>query len=192
MLCKVRFKSSRTSHFASLCTAWDTHTKVCPVVRRTHNLKRPAQVGNPLAHGMQPQVARKRGGWIEPDAIVPHFQYHLIGSLLQAQHHVARAGVLHGVMHRFLRDAVEILFDPQVQPRFVAQVHRYGEPMSRLDCRHLFGQCSVLPLLTEFGIATAEEVDVDTYAGRLRAETLNQASLVVAPLLIGAWTRIAC
>jgi ubiquinone/menaquinone biosynthesis C-methylase UbiE len=51
---------------------------------------------------------------------------------------------------------------------------------------------SVLPLLTKFGIATAEEVDVDTYAERLRAETLNQASLVVVPLLIGAWTRTAC
>jgi ubiquinone/menaquinone biosynthesis C-methylase UbiE len=50
---------------------------------------------------------------------------------------------------------------------------------------------SVLPLLIRLGITTAQEADVDTFAERLRAETLNQASLVVVPLLIGAWTRAA-
>lgn len=48
---------------------------------------------------------------------------------------------------------------------------------------------SVLPLLVRFGIATAEEVGVDTYAGRLRAEVVNQHSYVVLPLMVRAWTR---
>lgn len=51
---------------------------------------------------------------------------------------------------------------------------------------------STLPLMIRLGVTTAEEADVDTFAERLRAETLNQASLVVVPLLIGAWTRTAC
>jgi hypothetical protein len=50
---------------------------------------------------------------------------------------------------------------------------------------------SILPALIKLGITTAEEVDIDTFAERLRAETLDQASFVVVPLLIGAWTRTA-
>ena len=50
---------------------------------------------------------------------------------------------------------------------------------------------STLPALIKLGITTAKEVDIDTFAERLRAETLNQASLVIVPLLIGAWTRTA-
>lgn len=49
----------------------------------------------------------------------------------------------------------------------------------------------VLPLLIQFGIATAAEVDIDTFAERLRAETLTRGRLVVAPLGVGAWTRKA-
>lgn len=48
---------------------------------------------------------------------------------------------------------------------------------------------SVLPLILQFGIATEEEVDVDTLAARLRAETVEAGGVVKAPDLVGAWTR---
>ncbi|HEX6478064.1 MAG TPA: class I SAM-dependent methyltransferase [Ktedonobacteraceae bacterium] len=48
---------------------------------------------------------------------------------------------------------------------------------------------SVLPLLVRFGIATAEEVGVDTYAARVRAEVVSQHSYIVSPLMVRAWTR---
>lgn len=51
---------------------------------------------------------------------------------------------------------------------------------------------SSLPVMTRLDITTAEEADVDTFAERLRAETLSQRSLVIVPLLIGAWTRLPC
>ena len=48
---------------------------------------------------------------------------------------------------------------------------------------------STLPALIKLGITTAEEADMDTFAERLRAETLSQASLVFVPLLIGVWAH---
>lgn len=50
---------------------------------------------------------------------------------------------------------------------------------------------SVMPLLERFGIATAQEVDVDTYAERVRDEVASQHSYVVLPLMVGAWIHRA-
>lgn len=49
---------------------------------------------------------------------------------------------------------------------------------------------SVVPLLLKFGLATAEEVDIDTFGARLRAETLASGGVVKVPDLVGAWVRI--
>ena len=48
---------------------------------------------------------------------------------------------------------------------------------------------SMLPLIVKLGIATEEEVDIDTLANRLRAETLVADGVVKAPDLVGAWAR---
>jgi len=49
---------------------------------------------------------------------------------------------------------------------------------------------SVMPVLLKFGLATAEEVDIDTLADRLRAETLASGGVVKTPDLIGAWVHV--
>jgi SAM-dependent methyltransferase len=49
---------------------------------------------------------------------------------------------------------------------------------------------SMLPLITRFGIATEEEVDVDTLADRLRAETVAADAVGKAPDLVSAWVRL--
>ena len=49
---------------------------------------------------------------------------------------------------------------------------------------------SILPALRQFGLATAEEVDIDTLADRLRAETLASGGVVKTPDLIGAWVQV--
>jgi SAM-dependent methyltransferase len=49
---------------------------------------------------------------------------------------------------------------------------------------------SMLPLAIRFGIATAAEVDIDTLAERLRAETVAHGGVVKTPDLVGAWTRL--
>ena len=48
---------------------------------------------------------------------------------------------------------------------------------------------SVLPLIVKFGIATEEEIDIDTLAERLRAETITSDGVVKAPDLVSAYSR---
>jgi 2-polyprenyl-3-methyl-5-hydroxy-6-metoxy-1,4-benzoquinol methylase len=49
---------------------------------------------------------------------------------------------------------------------------------------------SLLPAMERFGIATANEVDVDTLAVRLSRDAAEQDATVLGPLFIGAWTRL--
>ena len=48
---------------------------------------------------------------------------------------------------------------------------------------------SVIPLLEHYGIATAEEVDIDTIPQRVRAEIVAAKRPVVIPPHFGAWAR---
>jgi len=48
---------------------------------------------------------------------------------------------------------------------------------------------SMLPLIVKLGIATEEEVEIDTLARRLRAETVAADGVVKAPDLLDAWAR---
>jgi SAM-dependent methyltransferase len=48
---------------------------------------------------------------------------------------------------------------------------------------------SMMPLAERFGVATAAEVEIDTLAERLRAETASSGGVVKSPDLIGAWAR---
>jgi ubiquinone/menaquinone biosynthesis C-methylase UbiE len=50
---------------------------------------------------------------------------------------------------------------------------------------------SVLPLVVDAGLATAEEVGVDTLAARWRDELLRGGSVIRAYLFMGAWARKA-
>ena len=40
-----------------------------------------------------------------------------------------------------------------------------------------------------FGMATEQEVGIDTFAERLRAEVLRMQNVIIWPVMIGAWTR---
>jgi hypothetical protein len=48
---------------------------------------------------------------------------------------------------------------------------------------------SMLPLILKLGIATEEEVELDTLAQRLRAETMDSGGVINPPDLVGAWAR---
>src|SRR5262249_1477215 len=47
----------------------------------------------------------------------------------------------------------------------------------------------MLPLMQRTGVATADEVDVETLAERMRAEAVALDATLVYPAFIGAWTR---
>jgi ubiquinone/menaquinone biosynthesis C-methylase UbiE len=48
---------------------------------------------------------------------------------------------------------------------------------------------SMLPLTLKLGVATADEVDIDTLAERLRAATLAADAVIKVPDFVGAWAR---
>lgn len=50
---------------------------------------------------------------------------------------------------------------------------------------------SILPLMERLGVATAAEVDVDTFTERLRHEIMTKGAVCSAPPMIRAWTRTA-
>lgn len=50
---------------------------------------------------------------------------------------------------------------------------------------------AVLPLMQQVGVATAEEVQVDTLAERMRREAVEKGCTLATPPLIGAWARKA-
>jgi SAM-dependent methyltransferase len=48
---------------------------------------------------------------------------------------------------------------------------------------------TLLPLIQKTGVATAEEVQVDTLAARIRAEAVAKKAVLVLPPFIGAWAH---
>lgn len=48
---------------------------------------------------------------------------------------------------------------------------------------------SLLPMIEKTGVATREEIGIDTLADRLRAATVEKGAVVHSPLFVGAWTR---
>lgn len=48
---------------------------------------------------------------------------------------------------------------------------------------------TLLPLMERTAVATPEEVDIDTYAARLRDQIVAHNAVVMPPPLVGAWAR---
>lgn len=48
---------------------------------------------------------------------------------------------------------------------------------------------SLLPMIEKMGVATREDVDIDTLADRLRAEVTAKAAVAHSPIFVGAWAR---
>ena len=48
---------------------------------------------------------------------------------------------------------------------------------------------ALLPMLVKFGIATQEEVDIETLADRLRMEIASHHGVARSPALVSAWVR---
>jgi ubiquinone/menaquinone biosynthesis C-methylase UbiE len=49
---------------------------------------------------------------------------------------------------------------------------------------------SLLPAMERYGVASASEVAVESFAERLREEVVAAGSILVTPCLVAAWTRI--
>jgi len=93
----------------------------------------------------------------------------------------------------------EMRMGPELYPSF----RRAGLPPPTLRCRTLLAGAAdapvwwladlvraVLPVLQAAGIATTEEIDIDTLEGRLHAELLATDAVMVLPPVTAAWTRL--
>jgi SAM-dependent methyltransferase len=86
-------------------------------------------------------------------------------------------------MHRIFQDAglptPRMHEEARVEGGADSPVYGFIEQMVR----------SLLPAMEQTGVATAEEVGIDTLATRLREEALAKDAVLVLPPLVGAWTR---
>ena len=48
---------------------------------------------------------------------------------------------------------------------------------------------SLLPMIEKTGVATRDEVGIDTLADRLRAAVVEKNGVAHSPIFVGAWTR---
>lgn len=97
-----------------------------------------------------------------------------------------------------VRAGVELRMGLRLHPTFVAA----GLPAPELRLEAAIGGgdrapafawadvfASIVPLMEQLGTATSDEVEPDTLADRLLDEVTAQQGVVIAPLLVGAWTR---
>jgi len=75
-------------------------------------------------------------------------------------------------------------------PAIKAEVPVGGEPGSFIYRWVTELLRSLLPRIEEFGLASAEELDLDTLVTRMETEAVNLKAQLVGPLQFGAWTRI--
>ena len=50
---------------------------------------------------------------------------------------------------------------------------------------------SLLPLVERVGLASAQEVAIDTLADRLRQDAIANESVTFLPRMVGAWLRLS-
>jgi hypothetical protein len=49
----------------------------------------------------------------------------------------------------------------------------------------------LLPAMERLGVATADDVQIETLAARLEAEARTHHAVIIAPPLVGCWARKA-
>jgi 2-polyprenyl-3-methyl-5-hydroxy-6-metoxy-1,4-benzoquinol methylase len=94
--------------------------------------------------------------------------------------------------------------DTEMGSRLFETYRRAGLPTPQLlsAARAVGGDCpelcawlagtiaSLLPLAERLGVATRDEVQIETLAGRLGAELVASGGVVHTPVFVGAWTRM--
>jgi hypothetical protein len=74
-------------------------------------------------------------------------------------------------------------------PRLLVETYAEGGPTAPAWAwANVFS--STVPLMERYGIATRAELDPDTLADRLLAETLAADGCIFGPPMTGAWTRL--
>jgi SAM-dependent methyltransferase len=143
-------------------------------------------------------LLRHLGGFVKPGGIVAFHEMDMDGAKAEPTYELFEI-TLQRIKQTFIRAGIDIrtglklgrIFEeaglPAPQMIQGARVERgpdspvYEQPVQIAR--------TLLPLMQRMGVATAEEVDIETLAARLRKETLAHNSTIVSPAMIGAWTQ---
>jgi ubiquinone/menaquinone biosynthesis C-methylase UbiE len=152
-----------------------------------------------LMHLHEPAtVLRRLAGYVRPGGIVAFQELDI-----SAGRAVPECGLFakcrRWIIETYSRARVEI----EMGARLFATFREAGLPEPQLTCdTHISGgidspayECiadairSLLPTMVKHGVATADEIELDTLADRLRQEVVSASGVIVLPPLVGAWTR---
>jgi SAM-dependent methyltransferase len=75
-------------------------------------------------------------------------------------------------------------------PNLILRARIEGRPDSPAYAYIANTLASLLPMAEQLGVTTAAEMQIDTFADRLREEVVRSKAVIVLPSLVGAWTRI--
>jgi ubiquinone/menaquinone biosynthesis C-methylase UbiE len=92
---------------------------------------------------------------------------------------VSMGSHLHSVYQEAGLAAPEMISGGRVEGRAESQIFEWLANTVR----------SLLPMIEKTGVATREEIGIDTLADRLRAETLERSAVIHSPTFVGAWAR---
>lgn len=75
------------------------------------------------------------------------------------------------------------------EPQMISGGRVEGSPQSQIYEWLAQTVRSLLPMIEKTGVATKEDVGIDTLADRLRADVADKGAVVHSPTFVGAWTR---
>lgn len=76
------------------------------------------------------------------------------------------------------------------QPQMIGGARVEGGPASTVYEYLAETVRSMLPFIIKTGVATAEEIEIDTFVSRLRHEITEMGGIIVTPTMISAWARL--
>ncbi|MEU0464906.1 MULTISPECIES: class I SAM-dependent methyltransferase [Amycolatopsis] len=145
-------------------------------------------------------VLRKFAGYVRPGGVVVSMEYEMsVAGLLPATPLSER--VTHWIMAAFARSGLDpslgarlgaVFADAGLSGATVLGLQAYRPPGDPTGSRMAAGIIrTLLPVLTRTGLATPEEVGIDTLGQRFFDDHVNSGATFRPPTLVGAWARVA-
>ena len=145
------------------------------------------------------EVIRSVGGHMRPGGIVAFQEWNMADPVLSFPNAPLWKWTVELLVETFRRAGTEMEMGFKLYPAYVEA----GLPAPRMRAARPVGGGpdfagyrylattvrSVLPMMENLGVTTAEEVDVETLAARLREEAVDGGGVISFPTLVGAWTR---
>lgn len=146
-----------------------------------------------------PTVLRRLTNSVKPEGIIAFQEFDLHSATSQPLLPVFERG-MRWIIDAFARAQLPTRLGPSLHavyltaglpaPQFLVRQRIEGAIDSPTVDYFVATVRNLLPMLEKVGLATREEVAIDTLADRVRAEMLHEKAVIVSPSLIGAWVRL--